>query len=298
MAMSDPTREPVVASIVTLIDAIRREIVDANAPADFLRIYDLHAQEALITRQWLQPEIEKLPPGASILEIGGGMALVSVQLMAEGFDVTEAEPIGIGFPIFHDLQRAVMVYAAKRGFVPQILPIKAETLTLTGKFDFAFSSQTMEHVDDVGLVLERVLAALKPGASYRFNCPNYRFPYEPHFDIPTLVTKQFTERVFRSRILSAPLHDPEGLWRSVNWITVQTITRACRHLGVTAQFNRRHMASTLERVVTDTHFAARRSKFILAIVRPLVRLGLHRFATLVPASIQPVIDCRIERRRG
>ena len=58
----------------------------------------------------------------------------------------------------------------------------------------------MEHVEDPALAVDRLTAMLVPGASYRFLCPNYLFPYEPHFNMPTFGSKALTERLMRRRI--------------------------------------------------------------------------------------------------
>eukprot|EP00494_Astrolonche_serrata_P011852 UN11950 len=53
----------------------------------------------------------------------------------------------------------------------------------------------MEHVDDVDQVIRNVADSLRHGGTYRFTCPNYFFPYEPHFNIPTLLSKNLTEKL-------------------------------------------------------------------------------------------------------
>ena len=49
------------------------------------------------------------------------------------------------------------------------------------KFDFIFSINVMENLKDPYSVLIQMNSALKFGGKYRFFCPNYDFPYEPHF---------------------------------------------------------------------------------------------------------------------
>jgi SAM-dependent methyltransferase len=121
-----------------------------------------------------------------------------------------------------------------------LLSIKAEQIVADAEFDFAFSMNVMEHVDDVPLVLGRVVRALRPGAAYRFVCPNYGFPYEPHFDMPTLLSKSLTWRFLRNRILnSRTVLDPRGTWQSLNWISVAAVRRTCRRdLGIEPEFDR------------------------------------------------------------
>jgi 2-polyprenyl-3-methyl-5-hydroxy-6-metoxy-1,4-benzoquinol methylase len=49
------------------------------------------------------------------------------------------------------------------------------------KFDIIFSINVMENLKDPYSVLIQMNSALKFGGKYRFFCPNYDFPYEPHF---------------------------------------------------------------------------------------------------------------------
>lgn len=155
----------------------------------------------------------------------------------------------------------------------------------------------MEHVRDVETVLGRVADSLLQGACYRFTCPNYAFPYEPHFNMPTLLSKRLTERFLARRIFSYKnLSDPVGTWQSLNWIKVAQIARFARqHPRLRVHFERQLMTKTLERTVTDPEFAARRSALLRHGIAALVRTGLHRLPALLPAAMLPIIDCRVEK---
>ena len=75
--------------------------------------------------------------------------------------------------------------------------------------------------------LKTVGNSLVVGASYRFTCPNYLFPYEPHFNIPTLFSKQITEECLGTGYLAVTtVPDPAGTWKSLNWINVVQIKRS------------------------------------------------------------------------
>ena len=52
-------------------------------------------------------------------------------------------------------------------------------------------------------VVARISDVLSAGASYRFLCANYLFPYEPHFNIPTFGSKALTFWLMRARIESS-----------------------------------------------------------------------------------------------
>ena len=224
--------------------------------------------------------------------------LVSCQLAKEGFRVAALEPVGEGFSSFSELQKLVLVYAEKRRIAPEVLPIPVEQLDQDSSFDFAYSINVMEHVGNFAVALERVGRAIRPGCEYRFMCANYLFPYEPHFNIPTLFSKSLTEKLFRRRIYAnTRVGDAAGVWKSLNWITVPKVVRAVRNLsGVSVSFDRSMLEAVLLRAVGDREFSARRSPLVRSLAKSAVRLGLHRLGKWIPPFIQPVMDCSMKRR--
>src|SRR3546814_4374082 len=84
----------------------------------------------------------------------------------------------------------------------------------------------MEHVNDVEQVIINVFNSLKENAYYDFTCPNYLFPYAPHFNIPTLFSKRLTEKVFRKHIYNNnKIPDHKDTWESLNWFSVTQISK-------------------------------------------------------------------------
>jgi SAM-dependent methyltransferase len=273
-----------------------RDCIQENDPA-LLAIFEIYAGEARFGRRYIDSNLAALPAGASILEVGAGSLLLSCQLAREGFDVHALEPIGDGFSHFYRMRSLVIDRASHLGSIPKTLDIRAEDLQTRDRFDYAFSINVMEHVDEVSEVISAVGQSLKFGAIYRFTCPNYLFPYEPHFHILTVFSKRWTERLFRKRIYEkAGIPDAAGLWNSLNWVTVRRIKRAVANLPeFRVSFGRQLIVSTLERAVYDRAFASRRSRWMLVPIRGIVALRLHRFLALVPAALQPIIDCSVAR---
>jgi cyclopropane fatty-acyl-phospholipid synthase-like methyltransferase len=273
------------------------ERIARDAP-DLQSLFDIYAGEARFGRRFIADELARLPAGARVLEVGAGSYLLSSQLAREGYEIVALEPVGQGFSHFHRMQAVVAGLAAEMQCMPQIMPGQAEHLDVADVHDFAFSINVMEHVGDVSAVIERVAASLRQGARYRFTCPNYAFPYEPHFNMPTLFSKSLTERWLGKHIFgNQHLDDPVGTWRSLNWITVGQIARIVgRHANLRVRFRRDLLTSTLERVVRDPQFAARRSAVMRIGIATLVRTGLHRLPAALPASMLPIIDCEIEKR--
>jgi SAM-dependent methyltransferase len=272
---------------------VRSHFVE-TAPA-LLPLLDAYAAEASFGWRYIASDLERLQAGARVIEVGAGSLLLSCQLVRAGFNVTALEPIGSGFSHFEQMRQIVQERAAALGCLPGILPLVGEALTDFNCFDYAFSVNVMEHVDDAPLVITNVVRSLVVGASYRFTCPNYLFPYEPHFNIPTLLSKGMTEKIFYRKIFeSTKMPDPSGTWRSLNWINTVQISKAARHVrGLEVSFNRLLLVTTLERVVSDRDFASRRSPAMLKLLLILVRLRLHKLFRFVPATLQPIIDCRL-----
>ncbi len=267
-----------------------------NAPK-LLSLFDTYAAEAAFGRNYIFADTALLKPGARIIEVGAGAFLLSCQLVREGFEVTALEPTGSGFSHFEQLRQLVRDRAESLGCLPRVVDLPAEVFTEKNRYDFAFSVNVMEHVNDVPSVMANIADSLVAGASYRFTCPNYLFPYEPHFNIPTLFSKKLTEKVLHSRIFdSKSMPDPAGLWQSLNWIDVLQVRRVARGLaGISATFDLSVLVSTLERVAVDQDFASRRSPAIRSILLLLVRLRLHQIFRFVPAMFQPIMDCRLKK---
>ncbi len=273
-----------------------RELISSEAVA-LLPLFETFANEARFARAWLAGSLKELPRGASILEVGAGSMLLSCQLVREGFRVTSVEPIGEGFEEFRQLQALVLRAARCSGGTPTVITEPVERMPELAPFDFAFSVNVMEHVPSVPAALRSVFSVLRPGATYRFTCPNYLFPYEPHFNIPTIFSKALTGHLMHNRIVAHTVSsDPVGLWRSLNWITVPGVARACRLLPMAkVSFDTGVLANALSRVVDDANFAARRPTWLKGLARLLVVTRAHRLFALFPASLQPLMDCRVQR---
>lgn len=269
----------------------------AQKAPDLLSLLEIYAAEALFGRHYISADTALLKPGARIVEVGAGAFLLSCQLVREGFDVTALEPTGSGFSHFEQLRELVRDRAAFLGCLPRVVDLAAEDFTEKNTFDFAFSVNVMEHVNDVPRVMANITDCLVAGASYRFTCPNYLFPYEPHFNIPTLFSKKLTRKVlFRKIFECQTMPDPSGTWESLNWINVLQVRRAAGRLkDVKAAFNRSLLVSTLERVAEDQDFASRRSPAMRGVLLWFVRLRLHQLLRFVPAVFQPIMDCRLQK---
>jgi SAM-dependent methyltransferase len=260
-------------------------------------LFEIMAGEARFARAWLDDDLRRLPKAAPILEVGGGVFLLTCQLAREGFSVTAIEPTGAGFGSFEELGVQVLDLAAREGAVPTIARCKAEDFHSDLQYALAFSVNVMEHIEAPEQAIRRVSAALSVGGIYRFLCPNYLFPYEPHFNIPTIGGKVLTARLMRKRIEgSTHVDDPAGLWRSLNWITVPAVRRMARSDGsLRVHFRTSTLTWMLERALSDGEFAKRRAGWMVSAIGMLRKLGLLRLASFIPAVFQPIMDVRLTK---
>ena len=264
---------------------------------ELLPLFDIYAEEAIYGRAFIETDLASLSQNSKIIEIGAGSLLLSCQLVHEGFDIVALEPIGDGFSHFSRMQKLIGHHAEKYDYMPTMINVTAEALDRNSCFDYAFSINVMEHVNDVYRCLHAIGMSLKPMGIYRFTCPNYTFPYEPHFNIPTLLTKEITGKIFHEQIFdSVRVPDPVGTWNSLNWISVSSIRRFLRQQSdLKGTFNASLLVSTFERVLSDSAFAKRRSKWVTSIIITIVKLRLHHLLRFVPVSLQPIMDCRITK---
>lgn len=264
----------------------------AESP-EILSLLRTYASEARFGRSIIDDNLKNLTQGSSILEVGAGSLILSCQLVREGFSVLSVEPFGDGFSHFFVLQKLVLDVAHKNQCAPEIISIPAEEFETDKFFDFAFSINVMEHVERIDAVILQVVKVLKHRAVYRFICPNYLFPYEPHFNMPTLFSKRVTEMFFKNRIYSCQhIDDPAGTWATLNWISVPKIVRISKSMDLCKVFFRRDLLSIMIlRVVEDPIFSARRPAWLKFILKWFTLLGLHKLTHAIPVTIQPVIDC-------
>jgi len=120
--------------------------------------------------------IEKyLDKDKKILEVGGGIHLLT-SFLHKDYDITSIEPGS--FTSFTDELRNKILDQYKL----KVHTTTVEKFTTDAKFDFIFSMNVLEHTDDIKKHIKSCINLLKDEHSLLFvQCPNYTFPFEPHF---------------------------------------------------------------------------------------------------------------------
>ena len=110
-----------------------------------------------------------------ILEVGGGIHLLT-SFLHQDYDITSIEPGG--FTGFTDELRNKILDQHKL----KVRTTTIEKFSTDAKFDFIFSMNVLEHTDDIKQHIISYMNLLKDEYSLLFiQCPNYTFPFEPHF---------------------------------------------------------------------------------------------------------------------
>jgi SAM-dependent methyltransferase len=128
------------------------------------------------------------------------------------------EPTGEPHGFFHAARIAVAEAARRAGLkAPSTMEIEPEALADSGAgpFDFVFSVHVLEHVNDLDSLFGAMVGMLAEGGAMVHLCPNYAFPYEPHFRVPIWHRRpSLTARFFPGRIQKRA-----ALWSSLEFIT-------------------------------------------------------------------------------
>lgn len=190
--------------------------------------------------------------GKRILEIGSGAGILTSWMLINNVDIVGIEPSALGFDFHNDIFSAIWDYFE----LPKdrIYDLTAEQLDVTaiGKFHLIFSVNVMEHipVGNLELVFAKMGSVMHDNGVMHHHCPNYIIPFEPHYGIPLIpFFPQVTGKLKG--------YDKEGLWQSVNFITLPQVQKIVRKLNLKVDFKKEVMAETFVRLDYDKEFASR-----------------------------------------
>ncbi len=117
-----------------------------------------------------------LKKNIKILEVGGGIHLLTRYMHDLGYDITSIDPGG--FAEYVDNLRIKLINKTDL----KIFTTSLEKFQSKKKFDFIFSMNTLEHTNNIEEHIRCCIKLLKNENSILFiQCPNYAFPFESHF---------------------------------------------------------------------------------------------------------------------
>lgn len=274
---------------------IFRQVISDNRP-ELLRLFETYHHEALAARKFLDSDLQNLDPESKILEVGGGIMLLASQLASEGFRITSVEPVGIGFGDIEYLKGIVIETGKADGVALTTDSRRIEEFRSDHEFDYVFSINVMEHLINPYDTINELVKILSPSGKYRFFCPNYDFPYEPHFSKWMFKRKNHAFHLSKSEIMNSQidLTDPEGLYDSLNFITATKLRRNLLAGGIELNFNKNAFKEIIERSLNDVGLGNRHPRLV-RLVKFTKYLGLIRIAEIFPVNLQPVLDVTASR---
>ena len=120
------------------------------------------------------------------------------------------------------------------------------------KFDLVISFNVFEHLDDPINYIEKIDSILNDQGKSIILCPNYDFPYEPHFVIPIIYNKNVTYKLFKNKINNHEIKTGEkGLWKGLNLWSKKKIENYLKKNKFNFYFDRNIRNRMLSRVNND-----------------------------------------------
>ena len=277
---------------------IAEDFIALNRP-ELINLFFTYQNEAVFARKSLDNSLIQLDPGAEILEIGGGILALAIQLASEGYKVTTVEPVGVGFSDISFIMKIFSKIANAENLNFELIESPIEVCRFDHKFDFIFSINVMEHLKDPYSVLHQMVEALKHGGGYRFFCPNYNFPYEPHFSKWLWRRRESSFYLEASRAIGLNLDSigHQELYKSLNFITLRNLELFCKQNQISVQANKLALSNLIERALFDSNLKGRHRSLTI-ILKILNLLRLVRMAPYVNPNFQPTIDLTVFSRNN
>jgi 2-polyprenyl-3-methyl-5-hydroxy-6-metoxy-1,4-benzoquinol methylase len=272
-----------------------RQVISENRP-DLLRLFETYHHEALAARKFLDSDLQNLDPESKILEVGGGIMLLASQLATEGYQVTSVEPVGMGFSDIEYLKGIVIEKGQADGISLTTDQRRIEEFSSDNVFEYIFSINVMEHLINPYHTLSELMKFLGPSGIYRFFCPNYDFPYEPHFSKWMFKRKNKSFHLSKAAVMNSKidLTDSEGLYDSLNFITAAKLKKNLTDGNIELNFNKDAFKNIIERSLNDVGLGDRHPRLV-KLVKFAKNLGIVKVAEKFPVKFQPVLDVTASR---
>jgi SAM-dependent methyltransferase len=264
-------------------DAFAEAVTGRAGEPSAARIANIASEARLGLKLLARPPAGPLRPGQRVLEVGAGCGLLSSILREQGINVTALEPFIAGFTFFNAI-RDELAYQAIDHLVP-LDQRMAQDLdpAKDGLFDVIFSINVIEHCKPLDEALAGMYRVLAPGGVMIHTCPNYRVPYEPHYQMPLIPIRPQATARFRRGLRDEPL------WQSLNFVTARDLRTFARRHGLTVRFMPGVLGDLLARLDTDQAFANRQG-WAGRVAHALGRVGvLGAVNRLPPTWLTPMV---------
>ena len=146
-------------------------------------------------------------------------------------------------------------------------------------YDLIFSFNVFEHLEDQKIYIEKIDNFLKKGGKSIILCPNYDFPYEPHFIIPIIYNKDVTYKFFRKKIINhEKITGEKGLWEGLNFCSKNKIKKYLIQNNYKFYFDYEIKERLLQRIDDDKSlYFQKRQGIVAKIAKISKKLKLDKF---------------------
>ncbi len=233
---------------------------------------DIWVSGANFAYRSIEPTLDALPQGARVLEVGCGGGILMAMLSERRPDLhfTGIEPFGDGFSGLAELTD----FLRTRGMT--IHKTGYEDFTPDAPYDFIYLVNVFEHLPDWRHFLHTVQNWLAPTGTCIILCPNYDFPFEPHFNRPTFGGKAKMAKRFADRITFVEeKYKMPGLWDSLNFVKLSAVKAEIPNTNLRLTIDPDITDRIIERLNWDQTFRDNMA-FVGGIGKALKALGITR----------------------
>jgi len=190
----------------------------------------------------------------SVLEIGSGTGILLNELknFFPNINFLGLDPNESGYYHYREIYKSLV----NPGF--SIENKQIENFSSEKKFDLIFSINVFEHVNDWKKYIEKTNNLLTKNGLNVILCPNYDFPYEPHFVIPIIINKKITQFIFNKKIKKHEVETNEiGMWKAINFVGKREVKKILNEKKYNYFFDLNIQKRMISRATNDKDFKNR-----------------------------------------
>ena len=210
----------------------------------------------------------------NVLEIGSGTGILLKELsnIFENKTFYGLDPHKRGFDSYEKISKKISNKNLK------IFHDDFEKFNPKEGFDLIFSFNVFEHLVDQLSYINKTYEFLNEDGKSVILCPNYDFPYQPHFVIPIIINKKFTYKIFKKKIIKheAKTNEP-GLWKGLNFCSKKKIKNYLGKNNFDHQFDLTIAKRFLDRIDNDeSSYFQKRQGIVAKIARIAKKINLDK----------------------
>jgi hypothetical protein len=264
------------------------------ARPDLLNVFYTYSNEAIQARRILNTDLLNLNYGDSVLEVGAGILALATQLSREGFKVTAVEPVQDGFEEINFIMDQYLTLCQNEKIYFELIKSKIESYNFTKKYNYIFAFNVLEHVENPYTVVKKLSSKLEANCNMRIICPNYDFPYEPHFN--RVLIRRKNKAFFGTYKSLIRREDADSitleLYKSLNFVSYKKLLLYFAKNNIYYIANKDAFYEIILRSLNDKLLANRHPK-MYKFIKILVFFNLYKLVKIFPFKFSPIIDLTI-----